>query len=120
MNFPMRDPWIDPRYKLVTTAQAAAYLERHGWRRIEYPRPEVHVYEGPLADSGRPIRQYVPRLDKADDFHRCMLDVITSVARLEDRYAVDVLNEMLGVTTPTTNGAANGPPAAANTPAPAA
>lgn len=108
MIFPMRDPWIDPRYQRVTTAQAEQYLERPGWRPVEYPQPQLHVYEGPVADSGRPIRQYVPQLDQADDFQRCMLDVITSVARLEDRLAVDVLDDMLGVTPPSANGTANG------------
>jgi hypothetical protein len=108
MNFAMRDPWIDPRYAQVTAAQAESYLQRHGWRQVDYPRPEVHVYEGPAADSGRPIRQYVPQLERADDFHRVMLDVITGLARLEGRYAVDVLNEMLAVASPSTNGTANG------------
>jgi hypothetical protein len=119
MNFPMRDPWIDPRYTQLTPAQAEAYLQRHGWRRVDYPQPEVHVYEGPTADGGRAIRQYVPQHERADDFHRVMLDVITSVARLEDRYAVQVLDEMLGVTTPSANGAANGK-VAETTPAPTA
>jgi hypothetical protein len=108
MNFPMRDPWIDPRHTQVTAAQAESYLQRHGWRRVDYPGPEVHVFEGPTADSGRRIRQYVPQLERADDFHQVMLEVITGIARLEDRYAVDVLNEMLGVTTPSANGTTNG------------
>jgi hypothetical protein len=115
MIFPMTDPWIDPRYKLVSPAQAEGYLRRHGWQMRAYPLPEVRVFEGPVADSGRPIRQYVPQIESTDDFHRCMLDLITSVARLEQRRAVDVLEEMLGVTTLSVNGQ----PAADKTPAPA-
>jgi GTP1/Obg family GTP-binding protein len=117
MIFPMSDPWIDPRYKLVTAAQAEDYLQRHGWQKRAYPMPEVHVFEGPVADSGRPIRQYVPQIESTDDFHRCMLDVITSVARLEKRRAVDVLDDMLGVASPSGNGSANGHPVLGKEPA---
>ena len=105
MTFPKRNPWIDERYKLVTPAQAEEYMRRHGWRAVPFPRPEVRLYEGPMADDGRPITQLVPLLTKAEDFRYRMLDLIENLAIIEDRHAVELLNEMLGVTTPSGNGA---------------
>jgi len=83
-------------------------MERHGWQRREYPRPELQLFEGPITDDGDPIRQYVPQVVEADDFRKCILDVISNLARIERRYAVEVLDEMLGVSAPSANGTANG------------
>ena len=108
MIFPLSNPWIDPRHRLVTKDQVTQYMEDHGWHRREYPRPELQLFEGPLADDGDPIRQYVPQVEEADDFRTCMLDLISNLARIERRYAVEVLDEMLGVSAPSVNGTANG------------
>ena len=55
-----RSAWIDPRIAKVTVAGARAYLLEHGWRPKPFPRPEVLLFEGPMADEGHPIEQILP------------------------------------------------------------
>jgi hypothetical protein len=119
MVFPKRNPWIDERYKLVTSSLADAYMRRHGWVPVPFSRPELKKYEGPRADDGEPISQFVPLVERSRDFHRCILDLIENLAIVENRHAVDVLEEMLGIASPSENGSANGQPTADKTPAPA-
>jgi hypothetical protein len=87
------------------------YMARHSWRLVPFSRPEVLMYEGPSSEGGRPVRQMVPLLEEADDYPQCVIDLITNLALLEDRSAVEVLEEMLGVTTPSGNGAVHANPA---------
>ena len=111
MNYPQRNPWIDPRVSRVTPSQATAYMESHGWKRANYPRTEIVMYAGPIADDGRPITQAVPLIESARDYVPCVITLIASIANLENRLAVDVLDEMLGVTASHgNNGTANGKP----------
>jgi len=41
-----------------------------------------------------------------------IIELITNLAIIEDRLAIEVLDEMLGVSAPSANGTANGKPAA--------
>jgi hypothetical protein len=97
-------PWIDPRVNEVRPEQARAYMLAHGWEPKPFPRPEVVLFEGPLDDDGRPIRLFVPSERKGTDYLECIARLITTLAILEDRLAVDVLIDMLAP--------ANGPPPA--------
>lgn len=115
MNRKLLNPWIDPRVHQVTPSAATAYMARHGWRPVPFPRPEVRLYEGPLADDGRPITQLVPLAEQADDYSRRVIDLVTNLAVIEQRLAAEVLDDMLGVTAPSANGAPAG-----KTPAPIA
>jgi hypothetical protein len=105
MTQKLLNPWIDPRVHQVRPAHVDAYMKRHGWRPVPFPRPEVRLYEGPTADDGRPMTQLVPMAEQADDYGHRVIDLITNLALIEQRHATDVLNEMLGVTTPSGNGA---------------
>jgi hypothetical protein len=105
MTRTLRNPWIDPRVHQITPALAEAYMRRHGWRAVPFPRPQVRLYEGPPADDGRPMTQLVPVAEQADDYGNRVIDLITNLAVIEQRHAVQVLEEMLGVTTPSANGA---------------
>jgi hypothetical protein len=117
MTGKLRNPWIDPRVHQVTPDAATAYMARHGWRPVPFPRPEVRLYEGPPADDGRPMTQLVPMAEQADDYGNRVIDLITNLAVIEQRHALKVLDEMLGVTTPSGNGApANKAPDAAPAP----
>ena len=89
------NPWIDPRVQAVRAADAQAYLRRHGWKPKPFPRPQVLLFEGPPADDGEPIVQMVPASEGGSDYLQCIINLITSLALLEDRYAVEVLNDML-------------------------
>ena len=108
MTQKLLNPWIDPRVHEVRPAHVDAYMKQHGWRPVPFPRPEVRLYEGPPADDGKPMTQLVPLATQADDYGHRMIDLITNLALIEQRRAAEVLDEMLGVTTPSANGAANG------------
>jgi hypothetical protein len=105
MTSQIRDPWVDRRVTQVRATAAAEYLRRHGWDPVPSSNENVQMFAGPRADSGQRITQPVPLREDADDYVRGIIRLITNVAVLEDRLAVDVLNEMLGVTTPSANGA---------------
>jgi hypothetical protein len=60
-----------------------------------YPRPELLVFEGPPDDNGNPIIQVLPSDEHFVDYHQRLVELITSLAVIENRYAVDVLNDIL-------------------------
>ncbi len=90
------NPWIDPRVDSVRAVDAQSYMLRHGWTPRPFPRPEVLIFQGPLADDGELIELVVPAEEGASDYGQCIISLITSLATLEDRPAVAVLDEMLG------------------------
>ena len=106
------NPWIDRRVQLVRSAAAAEYLRHHDWDPVPCPNENVQMFAGPIADSGRRITQPVPLLEDAGDYVKRIVELITNLAIIEDRLAIEVLDEMLGVSTPSLNGTANGKPAA--------
>ena len=95
--------WIDPRIDGVTVAGAKAYLLDHGWCPRPFPRPEVLVFEGPLADDGTPIVLILPGSDIFVDYRMRMEELIGALGAIENRPAVEILTEMLAL--PRTNGA---------------
>jgi hypothetical protein len=98
------NPWVDPRVRLVRPDHAKAYLFQKGWKHRPYARPQVLLFEGALSDDGNPIVQIVPLIEEADDYVEAVIRLITNLALLEDRYAVDVLNEMLQSAPTSVNG----------------
>ena len=108
MSIKFTNPWIDRRIEFVRAESAKNYLYRHGWKCTPFPQPQVLRFEGPLADSGNPIVRFVPVLEEADDYVQRIYELITSVAIIEDRTAVEVLNEMLDDGKHETNGHMNG------------
>jgi hypothetical protein len=88
-------PWIDPRIRSVRPADAQAYLRRHGWKLQPFPQSQIQVFEGPADDAGEPIIQVVPLSEKASDYLQSIMDLVTALAAIEDRPAVDVLNDIL-------------------------
>jgi hypothetical protein len=117
MAIQFRNPWIDRRVTQVRAAAAKDYLLRHGWEPLDTADTAIKLFAGPVADSGRRVTQPLPLLEQADDHVEAIIRLVTNLAVLEDRPAVEVLEEMLGVTTPSVNGTANGAPAAAPPPA---
>jgi hypothetical protein len=105
MTIKFRNPWIDRRVVNVRAAAARDYLLRHNWEPLDTPDTAIKLYAGPVANSGRRITQPVPLFEDTDDYVQRIIELITNLAILEDRTAVEVLEEMLGVTTPSANGA---------------
>jgi hypothetical protein len=89
MTIKFRNPWIDRRVAQVRSAAARDYLLRHGWEPLDTPDTAIKLYAGPVADG----------------YAHGIVQLITNLAILEDRTAVEVLEEMLGVTTPSGTGA---------------
>lgn len=102
------NPWIDARIRQVRTADAEAYLVRHGWTRRPFNRPQMLLYEGPLADDGKPLVQAVPAGEPDGEYIQCMLELISSLAVIEARPALDVLTDMLPEAAVTSSNAVNG------------
>jgi hypothetical protein len=86
--------------KTVKLADIRAYLRRTGWRVKPYPRPETLVFAGPLANDGEPILVVLPSSEQATDYPLRLLEAITTLADLEDRPAVGVLNDVLAGSPP--------------------
>ncbi len=97
------NPWVDPRVADVQPEQARAYLLAHGWEQRPFPRPELWAFDGPPDDDGTPIRLFSPSAREGSDYADCVARLVTALAAIEDRRAVEVLNDMLAP--------ANGPPA---------
>jgi len=88
-------PWIDPRVASVRVPQIQAYLLQRGWKAQPSPRSQVLLFVGPQADDGEPIVQAVPAPERGSDYTQRIVDVITNLALLEDRYAVEILSDIL-------------------------
>ena len=76
-------------------ADVQAYLR--GRSRVPRPasRPQQLAFEGPPGTPEGPAVLYLPSSEQFADYPQRILEVITELAEIEDRYAVDVLNEIL-------------------------
>src|SRR5688572_16116385 len=84
-------PWIDPRVKKVQPGQLIGYFRKHAWREEGMVREHFYRFRHP---SG-PSAVLVPTLVDADDLQLCILDAVTQLATIENRYAGEVLAELL-------------------------
>src|SRR5687768_6728509 len=105
-----RNPWIDPRVERVRPDQIEAYLLHHGWKLQPPEYPNAKVFEPPfrLAEKLNPIITVSFALDDPG-YVETVCRAIGDIASFEDRYALAVLNEILGESpngTPTNGGAA--------------
>jgi hypothetical protein len=105
-----RNAWIDPRIVQARPEEARAYLARQGWKLVgPASNPELLRYEIEGNESAPTL--FVPIRVDAGPGLQWMIDLVADLAHFEDRWAVDVLNDMLR---PTADGmAANGPATAA-------
>jgi hypothetical protein len=89
------NPWVDPRLKDVRPEQARAYMLAHGWEQKPFPRPEMWLFEGPPDDDGQPIPLFVPSTAEGSDYLQRIYELVTALAIIEDRLAIEVLNDTL-------------------------
>jgi hypothetical protein len=93
MNF--HNPWIDPRIVHLYPSVARAYLARHGWKSLgPAANPILDIFEGPGEGDDTPSVLVPLETDQGPMLQR-MIELVGDMARFEDRFAVDVLNEML-------------------------
>jgi hypothetical protein len=101
--------WVDPRVKGVRVTDVRAYLQRRGWTARSAPRPQQLAFEQPAGSPDERAVIYLPSSEQFVDYPQRVLEVITELAEIEDRYAVDVLNDILaGQPHADPNGAAKG------------
>ena len=106
-----RNPWIDPRIVQVRPEDAQAYLARLGWH-LAGPgaNPNLLLFDPPPDKEDGPTFMVPVRVDQGPAL-QWMIDLVTELAVWQDRYAGDVLTDILqhaGAAEP--NGAAGGKP----------
>ena len=107
MNF--RNPWIDPRILQVRPEAVRAYLLQKGWQALgPADVPDMLLFDTPQPRGDKPNVVLPLKVDHGPQVQR-MIELITEVALYENRWAVDVLNDMLLLQTSTSASPANGP-----------
>ena len=93
MNFKF-DPWIDPRVEQLRMVQIENYLQRRGWAKSTLR--EITPMRAFRDAEGQGV--FLPGVDD-DEFLRFAIDAVACLARAENRYAGDVLTELLSQST---------------------
>lgn len=87
--------WIDPRITQVRPAAAQAYLLSRGWKLIgPAMNPLMLMFEAPQGGDDAPTVLLPLRTDEGALLQR-MIDLVADLSRFEDRWAVDVLSDIL-------------------------
>jgi hypothetical protein len=87
---------VDPRIQSVWVADVRAYLQRRGWVQRLAPRLQQLAFEEPAGIPDGQAIVYLPSSEQFADYPQRVLEVITELADIEDRYSIDVLNDILG------------------------
>jgi len=89
--------WIDPRFRTLRIADVVAYLVHRGWNEIAPDRPGCRAFQEPMGAEveGRPLCQFVPDTEAADDYGQQMFELLTGLAEFEDRQAAEVIDDIL-------------------------
>jgi hypothetical protein len=91
----LRRRWLDPRLNAVRVADLTAYLERNGWKQVPSDRSGFLVFEEPAVGPDGPLYQFVPETEAWDGFAAWVYEQIGALAEYEDRFAGDVLADIL-------------------------
>ncbi len=89
-----RNPWIDLRVLQVRSAAAQTYLVAHGWKPLLPEQPNLLPFAH--APGGEEFQVQVPLLEQGRDYPERVIELITDLALAEGRYAVEVLDDILG------------------------
>ena len=87
--------WIDPRLYSVRAADLQAYLFHKGWKPVPPDRPGVLVFQEPATSEDGPLYQFVPLDEQWEGYPAQVYELIAALATIEDRYAGDVLTDIL-------------------------
>jgi hypothetical protein len=85
--------WVDPRICSVRVPNVQAYLMARGYKFKPQPVAELLFFVRPIK-GGEEVRA-IPASEDFDDYLQRIIDVITSLAAEEERYAVEVLEDIL-------------------------
>lgn len=87
--------WIDPRITQVRPNAAQSYLLSRGWKLLGPAiNPLMLMFESPHGDADAVTVLLPLRIDEGSLLQR-MIDLVADLSRFEDRWAVDVLSDIL-------------------------
>jgi hypothetical protein len=87
--------WIDPRLYHVKAADLQAYLLHKGWVPVPPDRPGFLVFQEPTTGETGPLYQFVPLDEGWEGYPAQEYELIAALALIEDRFAGDVLTDIL-------------------------
>jgi hypothetical protein len=87
--------WLDPRLRTVRVADIQAYLLRKGWKPVPPDRSDVLVFQEPTVREAGPLYQFVPNTEQHRDYVARIYELLAALGEIEDRYAGDVLTDIL-------------------------
>jgi hypothetical protein len=102
--------WTDPRLDTVRISDIQAYLLRRRWKPVPPDRPGVLVFQEPGSGEEEPLYQFVPDTEQRRDYLTRVYELLAALAEIEDRYAGDILSDILRQSSPESV-PANGPAA---------
>ena len=92
----LSNPWIDPRISEVRPDDAKAYLLARNWKSLgPAANPDLLRFEGPGGGDAAPMVLLPSEVDEGPMLQR-MIDLVGTVAGFEQRWAGDVLTDILG------------------------
>ena len=87
--------WVDPRLYALRVADIEAYLLRKAWKPVQPDRPGFLVFQEPGVQEGGPLYQFVPESEQREEYPAQVYDLLAALAVIEDRYAGDILTDIL-------------------------
>jgi hypothetical protein len=84
----------------VRVVDLRAYLISKGWKPRPLKRREVILFEGPLADNGKPLELLVPASERLRDYPLRLEEILNALSVLEDRPVAEIIHN---VVTPTSD-----------------
>jgi hypothetical protein len=98
--------WIDPRVLTLSLADTLSYLRSRGWKELPTDREHHLVFEEPTQEdkSREPYCAFAPDSEEYDIYGQMMFELITAVAEYEQRWATEIIDDIVGASA--RNGAA--------------
>ncbi len=87
--------WIDPRLYSIRVADIRDYLLRKGWKEVTPDRPGVLMFQEPAVSEDGPLYQWIPDSEQRREYSQAIYELLASLGDIEDRYAGDVLTDIL-------------------------
>lgn len=87
--------WIDPRLRQVRVANIVAYLRSKGWKSVPPDGPHDLVFQEPIPTPEGPLYQWIPVTEQRRDYLARIYELLAALGEIEDRYAGDVLTDIL-------------------------
>jgi hypothetical protein len=105
--------WRDPRLETVRVEGICHYLRQKGWTEVPTDRNNFLVFREPDSDADHPLYQFIPDGEDDDMYVPLIRELMAALAAIEDRYAGDVLTDILRCHNAiTSNGSPSAPTAA--------